>query len=420
MFTGPVLSGGSSNKEGAMRKTLLAVLWVPMLLLGCSRGEGQQDQAAAVPESAPTAQRASASAPAPAAEPASSPAVPEFPAIPQIVVPDIAGVTPAQRALEASLQDILDPIDGVRVAPARCDTGGTLINDAGITSVDADGNLLRNSAAGLFALKADGSGTANVDGSLVQVNADGSGTINSADDGQSEGALIQVEASGAGTYNGPAGLISLDGKGAGTWNGKHGLVDNHGDGSGTWNGPRGLVTINADGSGLWNGPDGLVQNHGDGTGTVGTPPRQVRMPPLPKVPPAGRFPLLQKFAPPGAPCGYVITLSDRILFDFDKAAIRPDAARVLDTLAAALGKVSVAQMEVRGHTDAKGGDDYNQALSERRANAVLAALRTRGTAQSASAKGYGESQPVAPNTVKGQDNPGGRQLNRRVELFLHT
>lgn len=346
-----------------MRKTLLAVLWVPMLLLGCSRGEGQQDQTAAVPESAPVAQRASAAAPAPAAEPASSPAVPEFPAIPQIVVPDIAGVTPAQRALEASLQDILDPIDGVRVAPARCDTGGTLINDAGITSVDADGNLLRNSAAGLFALKADGSGTANVDGGLVQVNADGSGT---------------------------------------------------------WNGPRGLVTINADGSGLWNGPDGLVQNHGDGTGTVGTPPRQVRMPPLPKVPPAGRFPLLQKFAPPGAPCGYVITLSDRILFDFDKADIRPDAARVLDTLAAALGKVSVAQMEVRGHTDAKGGNDYNQVLSERRANAVLAALRTRGTAQSASAKGYGESQPVAPNTVKGQDNPGGRQLNRRVELFLRT
>lgn len=102
-----------------MRKTLSAVLWVPMLLLGCSRGEGQQDQVAAVPESAPTAQRASASAPAPAAEPASSPAVPEFPAIPQIVVPDIAGVTPAQRALEASLQDILDPIDGVRVAPAE-------------------------------------------------------------------------------------------------------------------------------------------------------------------------------------------------------------------------------------------------------------------------------------------------------------
>ncbi|WP_159065312.1 OmpA family protein, partial [Xanthomonas citri] len=176
----------------------------------------------------------------------------------------------------------------------------------------------------------------------------------------------------------------------------------------------------ADGSGTWNGPDGLVQNHGDGTGTLGTPPREVRMPPLPKVPPAGRFPPLQKFVPPGTPCGYLITLNDRILFDFDKSDIRADAARVLDTLGAALTKVTAKDMQVRGHTDAKGSDDYNQALSERRANAVLAALRARGAAQSANAKGDGESQPVAPNTVNGQDNPGGRQLNRRVEIFLRT
>ncbi|CEJ49447.1 conserved hypothetical protein [Xanthomonas citri pv. bilvae] len=51
---------------------------------------------------------------------------------------------------------------------------------------------------------------------------------------------------------------------------------------------------------------------------------------------------------------------------------------------------------------------------------MLAALRARGAAKSANAKGHGESQPVAPNTVNGQDNPGGRQLNRRVEIFLRT
>ncbi|CAD0308852.1 OmpA family protein [Xanthomonas hortorum] len=400
-----------------MRKTLSAVIWVPLLLAGCGRGEGQKsaaDAAGAMPPAAETAARASD------APPATDEAVPEFPAIPLIVVPDIAGVTPAQRALEASLQDILDPIEGVSVAPARCGDGGTLINDAGITSVDANGNLLRNGDGGLFDLKADGSGTANFDGGLISVNADGSGTINASGAGGDE-AIIQVQANGAGSYNGPAGLISLDAKGAGTWNSdKSGLVNNHGDGSGTWNGPRGLITINADGSGTWNGPDGLVQNRGDGTGTVGTPPREVRMPPLPKVPPAGRFPLLQKFAPPGAPCGYLITLNERILFDFDKAGIRPDAARVLDVLAAALGKVNTKDMQVRGHTDAKGSNAYNQALSERRADAVLAALRTRGAAQSAGAKGYGESQPVAPNTLNGQDNPGGRQLNRRVEIFLRT
>ncbi|MBO9767319.1 MULTISPECIES: OmpA family protein [Xanthomonas] len=420
MLTARMLSGGSgtgSNKEEAMRK-LSAMLWVPVLLAGCGRGEA--------PQGATTAASATAAAPLqPAgtsqAAVAAEQAAPEFPAIPTIVVPEIVGVTAAQRVLEASLQDILDPIEGVSVAPARCGDGGTLITDAGITSVDANGNLVRNCEGGLFDLEADGSGTANFEGGLVNVNADGSGTINATGDGGSGGALIDVQSDGGGTYNGPAGLISLDGKGAGTWNSeKSGLVDNRGDGSGTWNGPRGLVTINADGSGTWNGPDGLVQNHGDGTGTVGTPPREVRMPPLPKVPPAGRFPPLQKFAPPGAPCGYLITLNDRILFDFDKSDIRPDAARVLDTLSAALSKVTATDMQVRGHTDAKGSDDYNQALSERRANAVLAALRARGAAQSANAKGYGESQPVAPNTVNGQDNPGGRQLNRRVEIFLRT
>lgn len=397
-----------------MRK-LSAMLWVPLVLVGCGRSEGPKE-ATGAGDAVPAATQAAP--PASGDATMEREAVPEFPAIPTIVIPEIVGVTPAQRALEASLQQILDPVEGISVAPARCGDGGTLINDAGITSIDANGNLLRNGAGGLFNLKADGSGTANFDGGLVNVNADGSGTINAT--GQ-EGALIDVQANGGGTYNGPAGLISLDGKGAGTWNSdKSGLIDNRGDGSGTWNGPRGLVTINADGSGTWNGPDGLVQNHGDGTGTVGTPPREVRMPPLPKVPPAGRFPPLQKFAPPGAPCGYLITLNDRILFDFDKSDIRPDAARVLDTLAAALGKVTATQMEVRGHTDAKGEDAYNQALSERRANAVLAALRTRGAAQAAGAKGYGESQPVAPNTVNGQDNPGGRQLNRRVEIFLRT
>jgi len=51
---------------------------------------------------------------------------------------------------------------------------------------------------------------------------------------------------------------------------------------------------------------------------------------------------------------------------------------------------------------------------------VLAALRQRGSATDAAAHGYGESQPVAPNEVNGKDNPSGRQLNRRVEIFVRT
>ncbi len=344
----------------------------------------------------------------------------EFPSIPQIVVPDIIGVTPAQRALETSMQDILDPIAGITVRPANCRTDGALVNDAGITSVDAQGNLSRNGDEGIFNIDADGSGTANYQGGIVSLNADGSGTINGNPDGGGDDAIIRVNADGSGTYNGRYGIISLDGKGGGTWNGDSGIITNNGDGSGSWNGPQGQVSINADGSGEWNGPERMVQNHGDGTGRVGTPGKVVKMAPLPKVPPAGRFPPLGKFSPPGAPCGFVITLSDRVLFDFDKSDIRPDASRVLDTLATALQPVQARSMEIRGHTDAKGSDDYNQALSERRAQAVVKALQSRAAAKDATARGYGESQPVAPNTLKGADNPGGRQLNRRVEIFVRT
>ena len=345
----------------------------------------------------------------------------DFPALPQIVIPDIIGVTPAQRALETSMQAFIDPVEGISVRPATCNADGALFTDAGITSLDAHGNLTRNGDEGIFVIAADGSGTANLEGGIITVNADGSGTINGSGAAGSDDSIVSVDADGSGTYNGGDDIITLDGKGAGTWNGNHGIVVNQGDGSGTWNGPQGIVNINADGSGTWNGgPLDRVVNHGDGTGAIGTPGREVKMAPIPKVAKAGRFPPLKKFAPPGAPCGFVITLNDKVLFDFDKSQIRPDAAKVLDTLAAALQKVPARAMEIRGHTDSKGSDSYNQDLSERRAQSVAQALRQRGAAKDAQAKGYGESVPVTPNQIDGHDNPAGRQLNRRVEIFVRT
>ncbi len=393
------------------------LLLIPAVLLALSACSRTPDPGA--PAEAPASPTSEAAAVPP--EQGAPSDVPDLPIIPTIVIPEILGVTPAQQALEASIQSILDPVAGITVSPARCDTGGSLINAGGITHLDEHGTLTRNGEQGLFKINADGSGTANFEGGLVRVNADGSGTINgpAAGDG-GDSAIISVQADGSGTYNGPAGLIRLDGKGAGTWNGDSGLITNNGDGSGTWNGPQGLVRINADGSGTWNGDAGLITNNGDGTGTIGPPARAVKMPPMPRLPPAGRFPPLTKFAPPGAPCGYMITLNDRVLFDFDKSEIRPDAAQLLDTLAGALVQVKASGMEVRGHTDSKGDDAYNQQLSERRAAAVLAALRTRGAVQQVESKGFGEREPVAPNEIQGKDNPGGRQLNRRVEIFVRA
>lgn len=397
-------------QDRVRRGALLASLLAALGLSGCSRDQASTEPAAgAVTAEQPARMDA---------ETTGDIDVPEFPHLPQIVVPDIVGVTPAQRALESSMGDIIDPVEGITVRPANCLADGSLAGDGGLTAVDEQGNVTRNGDEGLFEIAADGSGSANYAGGLITVNADGSGTINGSADGGGDDAIIRVDADGSGTYNGAYGLISLDGQGGGTWNGDSGLIINNGDGSGTWNGPRGLVTINADGSGTWNAPEALVQNFGDGTGMVGTPGREVAMPPLPRVPPAGRFPPLTKFAPPGAPCGFVITLADQVLFDFGRSDIRPDASAVLDVLASALQTLTANAMEIRGHTDARGSDDYNQALSERRAQAVLATLRERVPLARASATGYGESSPVAPNTVAGADNPAGRQRNRRVEIFV--
>lgn len=405
-----------------MRGSIVMLCTVLLALPACKRSESVESAAAAPAASGQERAEAAASKPA-TAEPLTAGAI-DFPAIPQIVVPEIVGITPAQAALESGMQSLIDPIAGITVRPANCTTDGALINDGGITSVDAQGGVTRNGDEGIFSLTADGSGTANYGGGIITVQADGSGTINGSREGGGDDAIISVQADGSGTYNGQYGLISLDGKGAGTWNGddRVGIISNHGDGSGTWNGPQGIITINADGSGTWNGPHGLIRNNGDDTGQVGTPSRTVAMAPIPKVAPAGRFPPLKKFAPPGAPCGFVITLNDQVLFDFDKSDIRPDAANVLDMLVAALRKVpDVKSLEIRGHTDAKGSDTYNIALSNRRAQSVMAALQQRGTAVQTTAKGYGESQPVAPNEQHdGQDNPAGRQLNRRVEILVRT
>ena len=394
-----------------MRVAAVSLACLSVLVAACGRDTPPDQTVAAASEPAAVAAAATTE---PSTEVLTAGSI-EFPVIPTIMVPSIIGSGPAQKRLELSMQSLIDPVAGISVRPANCATDGGLVNESGFTNVDAQGNLERVGGHGVFNIGANGSGQAVTGDGVVEVKPDGSGSVVNA------AGTFEVNADGAGTYVGAHGNIELDGKGAGSWVGGFGTIENHGDGSGSWVGSNGNIEINADGSGKWiGGPEGIVENRGDGTGTIGAVPREVKMAPLPPLPPAGKFPLLDKFKPSGAPCGYVITLNDKVLFDFDKDAIRPDASKVLDVLATALGKVPSSAMEIRGHTDAKGSDDYNQSLSERRAQAVLAALRERGSATDASAHGYGETQPVAANEVNGKDNPGGRQLNRHVEIFVRT
>lgn len=101
-----------------------------------------------------------------------------------------------------------------------------------------------------------------------------------------------------------------------------------------------------------------------------------------------------------------------VSFDTGKATIRPDSAKTLDEAAAALQAVGGLKVEVGGHTDNVGTPEANQRLSQERAQAVLAALVTRGVkADRMTAKGYGQTTPVADNRTE-----EGRAKNRRVEL----
>ncbi len=119
----------------------------------------------------------------------------------------------------------------------------------------------------------------------------------------------------------------------------------------------------------------------------------------------------------------VIDLPSDVLFDFDQSTLRPDAIPVLAQAAQLIAAYPQAPVCINGHTDSKGSDSYNQALSLRRARAVAAQLQSGQTAQemqrTMQVRGLGESVPVAANTLPdGTDNPEGRQRNRRVEIII--
>lgn len=114
-----------------------------------------------------------------------------------------------------------------------------------------------------------------------------------------------------------------------------------------------------------------------------------------------------------------IALSADVLFDFDKAELKPEAAASLAKVVAVLKSQPKATATVEGHTDGKGDDAYNQKLSEKRAETVRRWLADNGATIRISSRGHGKKKPVAPNATKdGKDNPEGRQKNRRVEIVV--
>jgi outer membrane protein OmpA-like peptidoglycan-associated protein len=116
-----------------------------------------------------------------------------------------------------------------------------------------------------------------------------------------------------------------------------------------------------------------------------------------------------------------MNLSGDVLFDYDKAALKPEAEQALKKVAVVLSQFPESKVTVEGYTDSKGTKAANMQLSRERAQAVKDWLVRNGgvLATNISTKGLGEQYPVAPNTNKdGTDNPLGRALNRRVSIIV--
>lgn len=111
---------------------------------------------------------------------------------------------------------------------------------------------------------------------------------------------------------------------------------------------------------------------------------------------------------------------NNIFFDYNQATLRPESKKELNKLVSFLkGNPDVA-IVIGGHTDSRGNDEYNMNLSQERSESVSSYLAASGIdASRLSARGYGESKPIAKNeNADGSDNPKGRQLNRRIEISI--
>lgn len=346
---------------------------------------------------------------------AEGPAVPgfaygEIPPVPLFALPDLSLLDASLSGFTLEFTELVGDYPGLTVAAAACDESGERKAGNGSAYLYGDGSGTFTSPDGTIVNYGDGSGTYVIDGVSVTAYGDGSGTY------AGPNVSMTNYGDGSGTYSTATSTITIYGDGSGTSTIDGVTNTNYGDGSATYSGNGVTITNYGDGSGLYEG-DGLsIVNYGDGTGIVnGT---DIKVEPLTDVPALGVFPPMGVLEPITA-CGTTITLDAGVLFDFNKADIRPDAETTLDSLGRALRDANVPAAEVSGHTDSIGSDDENQTLSEKRADAVVAALTADGADTDLTAVGYGESAPVALNeNADGSDNAAGRQLNRRVEIFI--
>ena len=396
------------------RRTLAATTLIAATALALGACGSSKPQATdASPAADPTTPAATPSATASSVPTVSGYRPGEIPAIPLFSVPSVdVFASNADKAIVDSASKSLNTVPGVTISPAKCD-GTSLVS--GSTVFGGDGSVVSSSDNGTVVNDGQGGGTITEGPISIVYGGDGSGTYSNTDTMVS----LVVSTDGSGTYSTPTTSIVLDGQGGGNYSNSSTseTITVESDGSGVYS--KGTVTIinNGDGTGSYSDDKLTIQNNGDGTATVNG--KDVKdAPKVDKLGKLGKFPPVANLKPVES-CGTVITLEDGVLFDFGKSDIRPEAAQTIKSLATVLSSNKVPAAHVYGHTDSISDEAFNLQLSQERADAVVAELKKDGVSSTLDATGYGESKPVAPNeNADGSDNPSGRALNRRVEIFI--
>ena len=341
--------------------------------------------------------------------------------IPPISIPEIPNLSVSENPdakITLDMAKKISSVPGITISPVKVEDGN-IVGGSYSMQIGKNGDGQYSDKNKSVQTDGNGAGQYEDDKVTIQRDEDGAGQyINKV-----TGVTLQVDKDGAGQYIDEKNDLSIqvNKDGTGLYTNKKNNVTiyvnendvryvstdiemvNNGDGSGTYTDKSKNLVIENDGKGkakiTFNGQTTEVDAK-----PLEKPGKLAKLEMVPPVPSIEANSLL-------------IALDSEVLFDVNKYDVRvhPEAEEVLKNLAIVLKEMDVKNFEIDGHTDSDGSDEYNQVLSEKRANSVKNFLVSQGVTAEITTKGYGESKPVASN-----DTAEGKQKNRRVEIIIPT
>ena len=341
--------------------------------------------------------------------------------IPAISIPEIPNLSVSENPdakITLDMAKKISSVPGITISPVKVEDSN-IVGGSYSMQIGKNGDGQYSDKNKSVQTDGNGAGQYEDDKVTIQRDQDGAGQyINKV-----TGVTLQVDKDGAGQYIDEKNDLSIqvNKDGTGLYTNKKNNVTiyvnendvryvstniemvNNGDGSGTYTDKSKNLVIENDGKGkakiTFNGQTTEVDAK-----PLEKPGKLAKLEMVPPVPSIEANSLL-------------IALDSEVLFDVDKYDVRvhPEAEEVLKNLAIVLKEMDVKNFEIDGHTDSDGSDEYNQVLSEKRANSVKNFLVSQGVNAEITTKGYGESKPVASN-----DTAEGKQKNRRVEIIIPT